>query len=38
VLLTRKNIVLDSVEVGKSRSDLEPDSLQHLFIKNCLEM
>jgi hypothetical protein len=34
VLLTRKKSVLDSVEVGKPRSDLEPDSLKNLFIKN----
>jgi len=38
VLLTRKKSVLDSVEVDKTRSDLEPDSLKNLFMKNCLEM
>jgi hypothetical protein len=34
VLLTRKKSVLDSVEVGKPRSDLEPGSLKNLLIKN----
>jgi len=34
VPLTRKKSVLDSVEVGKPRSNLEQDSLKNLFIKN----
>ncbi len=34
VPLTRKKSVLDSVEVGEPRSNLEPDSLKNLFIKN----
>jgi len=34
VLLTRKESVFDSVEVGKPRSDLGPDSVKNLFIKN----
>jgi hypothetical protein len=31
VLLSRKKSVLDSVEVGKHRYDLELDSLKNLF-------
>jgi hypothetical protein len=38
VLLTRKKRVLDSVQVGKTRSDLELDSFKDLFIENCPEM
>jgi hypothetical protein len=34
VLLIRKKSVLDSVEEGKPRFDLEPNSLKNLFIKN----
>jgi len=34
VLLTRKESVLDSVEVGKPRSDLGLYSVKNLFIKN----
>jgi hypothetical protein len=37
VLLTRQKSVLDSVEVSKTTSNLEPDSLNNLFIKS-LEM
>jgi len=34
VLLTRKKSLLDSVEVGTPRTDLELDSLKNLFTKN----
>jgi hypothetical protein len=34
VLVHKRNSFLDSVQLGKTRFNLEPDSLKNFFIKN----